>query len=167
MSWQEESKPLSSDEQIELIAKTVDTFIEEYNDQLKTNEQNRSEFIQAVNKATAEFQSLELTRAKEINWLNTQKDTIESLRINLEKIIEKREKKTVLVKNYMQLFFYALLAIILYQGLTTTLWHTLGFNALFKQLNQYPYAGLVVTLIYVLLNISALIWVVKKLYARW
>jgi len=104
MSWQEESKPLSSDEQIELIAKTVDTFIEEYNDQLKTNEQNRSEFIQAVNKATAEFQSLELARAKEINWLKTQKDAIESLRINLEKIIEKREKKTVLVKNYMQLF---------------------------------------------------------------
>ena len=89
------------------------------------------------------------------------------MRINLEKIIEKREKKTVLVKNYMQLFFYALLAIILYQGLTATLWHTLGFNALFKQLNQYPYAALVVTVIYVLLNISALIWVVKKLYDRW
>lgn len=73
----------------------------------------------------------------------------------------------MLVKKWLELAFYGLLVVIMYQALTTSLWHTLGFQELYNSPDNSRYGGLVVTVVYILLNILALVWLVKKLVKTW
>ena len=164
MSWQdtqEETKTLT--EQFELVQQDKDRLM------LAQSQlyENIVQLTQETRNAQHNFAVLDNKRDEELEWIKDQKKVISSLTVELEKTFKEREKKTVLVKKWLELAFYGLLVVIMYQALTTSLWHTLGFQELYKQVQQFKYGGLVVTVVYILLNILALVWLVKKLVKTW
>ena len=76
-------------------------------------------------------------------------------------------KWKTLAKHGLELLFYVVVIGLLYKSLTTSLWQVLGFKALYEQVQQFKYGGLIVTAVYILLNILALVWLVKKLVKTW
>lgn len=167
MSWEEETRPLSSEEQIELIAQAIDEFRIDYEEKQNELQQERQAFTKTVQAFNQQSQRQQSKQENEIHWIEEQKNSIQSLNYELSNTFKEREKKTVLVKKWLELAFYGVLVVIIYQALTTSLWHTLGFQELYKQVQQFKYGGLVVTVVYILLNILALVWLVKKLVKAW
>lgn len=148
MSWQEtQEKEKTLNEQFELLQQDMDRLMLAQSQLYENIEKNTNVLTQETRKA--------------------QQAVVSALTAELEKTFKEREKKTVLVKKWLELAFYGVLAIIIYQALTTSLWQTLGFQELYKQVHQFKYGGLVVTVVYTLLNILALVWLVKKLVKSW
>lgn len=167
MSWEEETRPLSSEEQIELIAQAIDEFRIDYEEKQNELQQERQAFTKTVQAFNQQSQEQQNKQANEIRWIEEQKNSIQSLNHELSNTFKEREKKTVLVKKWLELAFYGVIVVIIYQAITTSLWHTLGFQELYKQVQQFKYGGLIVTGVYILLNILALLWLVKKIVKTW
>ena len=169
MSWQdtqEETKTLT--EQFELLQQDMDRLMLAQSQLYENIEKNTNTLIQETRKAQHNFAVLDNKRDEEIEWIKEQKAVVSDLTAGLEKILKEREKKTVLVKKWLEIAFYVVLMVVLYQALTTSLWHTLGFETLYHHLQkQFQYGGLLVTSVYTLLNIGALSWLVRKLTKTW
>lgn len=168
MSWQdtqEETKTLT--EQFELLQQDIDRLMLAQSQLYENIENNTEVLTQETRQAQKYFKRLDDKRDNEMEWIKGQKLAISALSAELEKTFKEREKKTVLVKKWLELAFYGLLVVIIYQALTTSLWHTLGFQELYKRVQQFKYGGLIVIAGYILLNILALVWLVKKLVKTW
>lgn len=168
MSWQDtQEKEKTLNEQFELLQQDMDRLMLAQSQLYENIEKNTKILTQETRKAQHNFAVLDNKRDEELEWIKDQKKVISSLTSELEKTFKEREKKTVLVKKWLELAFYGLLVVIIYQALTTSLWHTLGFQELYKQVQQFKYGGLIVTAVYILLNILSLVWLVKKLVKTW
>lgn len=168
MSWQdtqEETKTLT--EQFELLQQDMDRLMLAQSQLYENIEKNTDILIKETRQAQKYFKILDDKRDQEMQWIKVQEKVISALTSNLEQTFKEREKKMILVKKLLELAFYGVIVVIIYQALTTSLWHALGFQELYKQVQQFKYVGLVVTVIYILLNILALVWLVKKLVKTW
>ncbi|MDM7657613.1 hypothetical protein QUE96_13565 [Lactococcus lactis] len=168
MSWQEtQEKEKTLNEQFEFLQQDMDRLMLAQSQLYENIEKNTNVLTQETRKAQQSFARLDQKRDQELEWIKAQQAVVSALTAELEKTFKEREKKTVLIKKWLELAFYGVLVIITYQALTTSLWQTLGFQELYKQVQQFKYGGLVVTVVYILLNSLALVWLVKKLVKSW
>ena len=168
MSWQEtQEKEKTLNEQFEFLQQDMDRLMLAQSQLYENIEKNTNVLTQETRKAQQSFARLDQKRDQELEWIKAQQAVVSALTAELEKTFKEREKKTVLIKKWLELSFYGVLVIITYQALTTSLWQTLGFQELYKQVQQFKYGGLVVTVVYILLNSLALVWLVKKLVKSW
>lgn len=168
MSWQEtQEKEKTLNEQFEFLQQDMDRLMLAQSQLYENIEKNTNVLTQETRKAQQSFARLDQKRDQELEWIKAQQAVVSTLTAELEKTFKEREKKTVLIKKWLELAFYGVLVIITYQALTTSLWQTLGFRELYKQVQQFKYGGLVVTVVYILLNSLALVWLVKKLVKSW
>ena len=122
MSWQdtqEETKTLT--EQFELLQQDMDRLMLAQSQLYENIEKNTKILTQETRNAQHNFAVLDNKRDEELEWIKDQKKVISSLTVELEKTFKEREKKTVLVKKWLELAFYGLLVVIMYQALTTSL----------------------------------------------
>ncbi|HAP3468071.1 hypothetical protein ACK4CS_18470 [Enterococcus gallinarum] len=168
MSWEEETKPLSQEEQLELIAQAIDKFALDYEAQQAEVTQARKKLTKTIEQLNTLERQHEAKIAYDKQWLDEQKAQVETLQNELRQCIQETEKHTLRIKKWLEIGLYGVLMVVLYQALTTSLWHTLGFETLYYHLQkQFQYGGLLVTSVYTLLNIGALSWLVRKLTKTW
>lgn len=152
----DDSKLLTDSQKIELIAQTVDQLATE-NDLLNFDMRENLQSSQDLNKLISQ----------KLSQLDQKCQTLDQNSKQYEQQVLNLVKWKTLAKHGLELLFYVVVIGLLYKSLTTSLWQVLGFKALYEQVQQFKYGGLIVTAVYILLNILALVWLVKKLVKTW
>lgn len=164
MSWQEKQETDQDIcEQFELLEQDMDRLMLAQSRLYDKIEHNTKQLTEQTNTTIAMLRDVDARRVEECKWLNAQKKMIAQLQQDLEETFKKREQATVIVKKWLELGFMVIIAVLLYKALSTSLWQTLGFKALYEQVTQYKYGGQIVTTVYLGLNLSALVWLVRRI----
>lgn len=166
MSWQDKQEnEQTASKQFELLQEDMDRLMVAQNQLYKEIQDNTRKLTKETHDTRNDLRYFSQEHKKEIDWINEQKSIISELQKDLTKTIKDRETKTVIVKKWVELAFFVVIVVILYQALTTSLWQTLGFKELYRLLlHTYPnFGGYVVLTVYIILNLGALIYLVKTI----
>ena len=147
----------SINEQFELLQEDMDRLMQAQSQLYSNIEEKTDKLSKQTYQATQMFEDLTKERMREIEWIDNQKKVIVELMKQLETTFKEREKKTVLVKKWLDFALYGVLVVVLFQALSTSLWDTLGFSKLYSLVHAYKYGGLIVTVIYIALTIAGLV----------